>query len=83
MLKLVPVFNSHFFAQKKGLHLMSHPCGCWRTGAIPADIMCNPIAINAAKRFANHNSKTICRAIVAKTTGLASHISTVLVIGVC
>jgi hypothetical protein len=32
--------------------------------------MCNPIASNAAKRYANHNSKTSRIAIAAKTTGL-------------
>jgi hypothetical protein len=83
MLELIPVFDSHSFAQKKGLHLLSHPFGCWRTGAIPADSMCNPIASNAAKRFANHISKTGRIAIASKTTGRASNHPTLIHDGFC
>lgn len=60
---------------------MSHSFECWRTGAIPADIMCNPIASNAAKRFANHNSITVGLARVPIATGCASHSPTILGIG--
>ena len=67
-----------FFCPKKGLHLLSHPCGCWRTGVVPADSMCNPTTINAAKRFANHNSITVCVAIISITASCTSHIPPIL-----
>ena len=83
MLKLIPMFDSHSFAQKKGLHLLSHPFGCWRTGAIPADSMCNPIASNAAKRFANHILETVGGAITSIAAGSTSHIPTINDVSVC
>jgi len=44
---------------KKGLFLRSHPCGCWRTGTVPADFRNSPTVKRRQASFIHFTLKTI------------------------
>jgi len=66
MLELRPIFDFHFLPKKKG-YTCCLTLRCWRTGAIPADSMCNPIAKRRQASDKNLNPTSNIYAIGSET----------------